>query len=181
MEPETAKYLQYGIPVVIVGLIMWRRISRMNKVMPLKLERMWIVPVLLIVALVSLTLAPGQAPVGLGWIWAITALVLGGVVGWFRGKLMQVIVDPQTHDLNQKASPLAVILLLIIAGVRYGLRYEAPNWGLDVVLVTYAMTAFVVGMFSVVRLEMFIRARKMLAQARAIGAPAGRPPLDMPR
>lgn len=66
MEPETARYLQYGIPAVVIGLILWRRLSRMNKVMPLKLERMWIVPVLLIAALVSLTFAPGQAPVGLG-------------------------------------------------------------------------------------------------------------------
>jgi hypothetical protein len=160
---------------------MWRRLSRMNKVLPLKLERMWIVPVLLIAALAALTFAPGQAPVGLGWVWATIALVAGGVVGWFRGKLMQVIVDPQTHDLNQKASPLAVILLLVIAAVRYGLRYEAQNWGLDVVLVTYALTAFVVGMFTVVRIEMFIRARKMLAQARALGAPAGKPLLDVQR
>lgn len=43
------------------------------------------------------------------------------------------------------------------------------------------MTAFVVGMFTVVRLEMFIRARNMLAEARAIGAPTGRPPLDVQR
>lgn len=83
--------------------------------------------------------------------------------------MMQIHVDPETHALNQKASPLAMIIILVILAVRYGLRAEATTFGLNINLVTDSSIAFAAAMFTAVRIEMFIRAKRMLAEARAGG------------
>jgi hypothetical protein len=180
MNPQQAKLLSYAITGAVILLVVFLRLRRMNQIRPLKLEMLWIVPATYLTLFALLVIyAPGR-PTGTDWLWLAAAAAAGGVVGWYRGKMMQIIVDPQTHALNQKASPAAMILLLAILGVRFGLRFEADSWGLNIALVTDASVAFVVAMFSVLRVEMFLRARRMLTEARALGAPTS-PPLDQPR
>ena len=153
---------------VVLGLILLR-MRRMSQARPLKTETLWIFPAIF-AGITALTL--WQAPPSMSdapWLAGVT--VFGGVVGWYRGKMMRITVDPQTHALSQAASPLALLFLVAVFALRYGLRYvlgeEAHAWGISVNLLTDAPMVFAVAMFAMQRVEMFVRAEKLLAQARA--------------
>jgi hypothetical protein len=51
------------------------------------------------------------------------------------------------------------------------LRTEAPAMGLNINLVTDASIAFAAAMFTAVRVEMFLRAQRLLTEARAGAKP----------
>jgi hypothetical protein len=59
-------------------------------------------------------------------------------------------------------------LVLII--VRQGLRLEASTLGFNLAFVTDLLVVFALGLFAATRLEMYLRARRLLDQARAAGA-----------
>ncbi len=164
-------YLVVG--VLVVGLFAWR-IRRMTQSRPLKLEWLWVTPALLAV-LTVLTLIP-QPPGGLGWAVLAVGLVLGGALGWWRGKMMHITVDPETHALNTKASAAGLIFIVAIIAIRMGLRTialtEASALHVSVAAITGAFMTFAVGLFGVQRLEMAIRANRLLTEARQARAAA---------
>ena len=153
---------------VVLALVLWR-LRRMSQTRPLKTEQLWIVPA--IFAGVT-ALAFVQAPPGVSDLpWLIGAALLGTIVGWYRGKMMRITVDPQTHVLTQAASPVALLFLFAVFALRYGLRYvlgeEANAWRISVNLLADAPLVFAIAMFAMQRVEMFIRAERLLAEARA--------------
>src|SRR6516165_2159760 len=107
----------YLIPLIAVAMIVLRNAGERR----LKVERLWISPVLFL-ALTALTLArqspPGPALLAL----EAGALGLGAFAGWWRGRLTHITVDPATHALTSKTSPLGMLLILALFAVRYGLR-----------------------------------------------------------
>jgi hypothetical protein len=167
MTPENSKLIGYAIGAAVFLLVITLRLRRMSQLRPLRLELMWIMPVVLLAAFASSIYA--YRPAGTDWLWIAALAALGAAIGWYRGKMMQIHVDPQTHALNQKASPVALIFIVVIIAVRMALRAEAGTLGLDINLVTDAFVAFAAAMFTMVRVEMFIRARKLLAEARSAG------------
>jgi hypothetical protein len=138
----------------------------MKRVQPLKLERLWVVPALY--AVVTATVLYQSMPAGLQWLYVALALVIGGLVGWRRGAMMRISIDPATHALNQQASPAAMLFIFVIIIVRQGLRMEASQMGLNAAFMTDLLVVFALGLFAATRLEMFLRARRMLDQARAV-------------
>ena len=86
--------------IVVVAL----RMRRMGKMRPLKLETLWVVPAIYLgVAVLMFVQLP---PTGVGGDrHPRVGLLIGAAVGWQRGKMMQIHVDPESHALNQKASP----------------------------------------------------------------------------
>ena len=93
----------------------------MGKMRPLKLETLWIVPALyLVVAALMFVAAPADR-LGRDRV-AQSGWRSGAAVGWQRGKMMHIHVDPETHALNQKASPAAMIFLIALIVVRSGAR-----------------------------------------------------------
>ena len=80
---------------------------------------------------------------------------------------MQIHVDPQTHALSQKGSPLAILFLLAIIGVKLAAQGEGRALGFDVALVTDAAFALALGMFTMTRIEMYLRAKRLLEEAGA--------------
>jgi len=145
MDPQTAKLLPILLPVLILALVLRRNL----KPRPLQIERMWIYPVVLVFLLGSSLY--GNPPT--------TALAIGFLAG-------------------------GLVLVVGLIAVRYGLRAylmggvdmsgAAPHGGLGgtAVAATDALLAFTVGMMGVSRLEMWMRASKLLADAQA--AKAGR-------
>jgi membrane protein CcdC involved in cytochrome C biogenesis len=168
MDLSQAKLISYVAPVAIVILVVFLRMRRMSQMRPLRLERLWIYPaVLTVITLMTMAAAPptiGDAP------WLIAAAVLGGVIGWYRGKMMHILVDPDTHALNQKASPAALVFIIALLLIRFGLRgaltSEASSWHISVNMITDAFLVLAVAMFGMTRVEMFIRAQRLLAEAR---------------
>src|SRR5262249_3472844 len=145
------------------------RMRRMSQARPLRVEHLWIVPAVFVVicaaVLWQMPPAMSDAP------WLIGAALIGGVVGWYRGKGMRISVDPETHAVSQAASPWAMIFLLALLAVRYGARYalteEAENWHISLNVLTDAPLLLVAAMLTLTRIEMYIRAQKLLKEARA--------------
>lgn len=165
-------WISYLLPLVIVGIVMFFRLRSTGKARPLKLERLWIIPSFYLA--IAILLFAQMTPHGLGWLWAGLSLAAGAAIGWQRGRAMHISVDPETHALNQTASPLAMLLLIGLIAVRYVLRAAADaggaSWHLDAMLITDCLVAFALGLLSVQRLEMFLRGSRLLAEARAGGS-----------
>jgi cation transport ATPase len=166
MQPN---FLQYVIPALVIGLVLFFRFRSMGKVRPLRLERLWIVPALYLA--LTVFLFAEMTPHGLGWLWAGLCLLVGGAIGWYRGAAMKIHVDQQTHALNQVASPLALLFIVALIGLRFAIRagaaYEAGMGNIDVPLITDCLVAMALGLLSMTRLEMFLRGSRLLDEARA--------------
>lgn len=162
----------YLIPILIVVALMALRMRRMSREQPLKLERLWVAPALVLAAAVAvLWRAPPQ---GLQWLWIGLGFTIGGDFGWLRGKSMRIAVDPDTHAVTSRGSQAAMALILVLVAIRFGLRaYLAANAStlhLSLAIAGDVFIAFAVGLVCVQRLEMGLRARRLLAQARAAGS-----------
>ena len=155
-------YLMVGLMLVVLAL----RLRRVSQVRRLRLETLWIVPMVLVAALAgSLLQHPPRDPAS--WVLLAFALGIGLGVGWRRGKLMRIAIDPATHQLNHQASPAALLFVVLLIVARQGLRYEAASLGLDLLQVTGLLLAFTVGLVAATRVEMFVRGRRLLAGAAA--------------
>jgi hypothetical protein len=157
-------WMQYAIPAVIFIVIFGLRARRMSQMRPLRVEQMWIVPAIYLAIVVVAFVA--QPPGLNGWLVALVALAVGGALGWQRGRMMAIHVDPETHTLSQKGSPLAILFLLAIVLVKTAAQTEGRAMHFDVTLVTDAALALALGMFTMTRVEMYLRAKRLLGDAR---------------
>lgn len=161
-------WLQYAIPAVIITLVMVLRLRNMNRERPLKVERLWIIPTLyLVIAAVTFWTIP---PHGMVWAWCGASLLAGAAIGWQRGKLMRIAVNPETHELSQRASPWAMLLLFGLIAIRSAARNAEslgiPGLHVDVMMMTDVLIALALGLLTATRVEMYLRARRLLAEAR---------------
>ena len=168
MNPDFLKTL---LPILVVVVVMALRLRSMNRVRPLKPERMWVLPLLLLV-LAGVTLwahppSPAGMAIGFG------ALIVGGFLGWQRGRFIHIErgVD---GGLTQKASPAALTLLVLIIAIRYAVRAyfgASPDangqMSEQALIATDALLLFAVGLIAMTRVELAIRARRILAGVEA--------------
>lgn len=160
-------WLSAAVPTVIFIAVLTLRLRSAGKIRPLKLERLWIVPALYFAAAVMMFV---QLPPR-GWVALASAigLAIGAAVGWQRGKMMHIHVDPETHALNQKASPAAMAFLIVLILVRAGARsLLGARSHVSPAMLTDPLIAFALGMFSLTRLEMYLRAKRLLNEARRV-------------
>lgn len=165
VHPAQQGWVSYAITIGIIVVVMALRLRRIGQTRPLKLGSLWIVPALyLIVAGLMFAQLP---PTGWVAIASAACLVLGAGVGWQRGKMMHIHVDRKTNALNQKASPAAMFFLIALIIVRAGARSVlGQTGGVSPAMLTDPLIAFALGMFSVQRIEMFLRAKRLLEEAR---------------
>lgn len=161
---QPAGWLPTLLPFAIVAVVLALRWRRLSRVQPLRLGRLWIMPAIL-VAVVAATFGAAP-PVGTGWLWCALALAGGAVLGWQRGRTMRIAVDPATGTLNQTGSPAALIFLLALIAVRSLARYEAGTHGFNPLLVSGILLSMAVGLIVATRGEMYLRGRRLLAEAR---------------
>jgi len=157
--------------VAVVFALRFRGLTRERR---LRLELMWIMPVVLVAAMVAVLLQ--FPPHGLDWAWLAAIFAVGSAIGWWRGKLMPIAIDPETHVLNIKPSPAAILFLLGLFVVRFALRAliesEASAWHVSAALITDGFIVLGVGLLAVSRVEMGLRAWGLLREARAAKAAA---------
>jgi len=162
-SPTTISYVMYA---AVFAVIMLLRIRRMRNSRPLRLETLWVIPAIFILAFAASTWEY-PPPTILGWVWLALGFAVGAAVGWQRGKLMRITVDPATHALNQQSSPAALLFIVALIVIRQGLRIEAAEMGINVLKITGILMAFALGLISVARLEMYLRAKRLLEEARS--------------
>ncbi|WP_396594546.1 CcdC protein domain-containing protein [Brevundimonas sp. R86498] len=135
--------------------------------------RMWVMPALIVplmgLALWGTSMEPGadHTPFDLvAWAMLASGLILGGAAGWWRGKMTTIERHPD-GTLKAQASPLGIILIVVLLLGRGTLRAilepHAADWHLNTLAIADAFLLFVVGMIVVQRIEMFIRARRLLS------------------
>src|SRR6476469_1897519 len=164
-HPVHQGWISYAITIGAIVVIMALRMRRMGQMRPLKLETLWIVPAMyaVVAALMFFSLPP------VGWVAlaSLAGLAIGAAVGWQRGKMMHIHVDPETHALNQKASPAAMFFLIALIVVRTGARSVlGQESGVSPAMLTDPLISFALGMFTLQRVEMYLRARRLLDEAR---------------
>ncbi|TMJ15268.1 MAG: DUF1453 family protein [Alphaproteobacteria bacterium] len=160
-------WISYGIAGVVILIVMAIRLRRAGVARPLKLGQLLIVPaVYAVLATVMFVTAP---PTGLGWLLCVATLAIGAAAGWQRGRMIRIDVHPENHTLSATQSPFAVFFILALVLVRSGLRaaLQGGEGGLlDAATLTDMLIAFALGLLAVQRLEMYLRARRLLAAAR---------------
>ena len=170
---QQQQLIGYAVTTVVVVALLAFRLRRMSQLRRLRLETLWIVPAIyLIFAGVMFYQFP---PTAIGWAISAAALLAGAAIGWQRGKMMQIHVDPDTHVLNQKASPAAMIFIVVLIAVRMSAKTILASgvgngFHISAMLVTDVLIALALGLFAATRLEMFVRARQMLDEVRGARA-----------
>jgi len=156
------------IPIMLVLVLLKNRRKRV-----LKPQLLWIMPTI-VVPLIGLGIwgsaqNPNMAHAPFGPdAWAVLAVggVLGGIVGWYRGKTVTIEREPN-GVLMAQASPLGLILLVVLFAGRSLLRdlieSHAAEWHLNALAVTDAFLVFAMGLIVMQRVEMYIRARRVQA------------------
>ena len=164
----TQQLLPVLIPLVVLGIV-FLRARRPRQV---RLELLWISP-LLITVLIGMGVystphpAPFTAP-DFG-VFAL-AVAVGGGVDWLRAKAVKLAVDPQTHAVTSSTSPIGLVIIVAVFLVRFGLRSaagaEGGASGLDPAVVADAFLLLAAGLVGGQRVEIFLRARRLIAAAR---------------
>jgi len=100
----------------------------------------------------------------------LAGLGIGVAVGWHRGKLIRIDRDVETGKLRQKASPLAMLLLVALVVLKLGARSifgdsAAAHPSSGAMLLTDAFIGFALGLLSATRLELYLRGRRLLETA----------------
>jgi membrane protein CcdC involved in cytochrome C biogenesis len=163
---------EYG-PLIGVAVALPLILLRNRRPRTLRPQWMWVLPVI-IVALMGLaiwgtSMQPGathQPFNAASWGVIVLGLILGGVAGWWRGR-MTTIEKHADSTLKAQASPIGLILIVALLLGRRALSAwlepHAASLGLDAIAVADAFLVFVVGMIVVQRIEMFIRAKRVQA------------------
>lgn len=163
---------QYA-PLIAIVIALPLILLRNRKPRTLHVKWMWVTPAIIVplmgLALWGTSMSPGMSHAAFdAAAWAILAigLILGGVFGWYRGK-MTTIEKHADGVLKAQASPLGLILIIAVLAGRRALgaflEPHAAEWGLNPLAIADAFLLFVVGMIVVQRIEMFIRARRLEA------------------
>ncbi|MEY2943495.1 MAG: hypothetical protein RLY97_1509 [Pseudomonadota bacterium] len=154
------------LPVVIFALVMVMRFRKVGRPRPFRAWAMWTVPV--IYSLVVVMLFVFNPPSLIGWGLFFGGLALGAALGWQRGKMMHLARDPATGKLQVSQSRAAMFLILGIFAIRYLARqtmggdFGNPH-SAKLHLITDAMMGFALGLISLQRIELALRAKNLPA------------------
>ena len=165
-----ADALRYVIPALIILPLLYFRLRKLMRPQPLKLNRLWIRPAIILLAGISVLV--GAPPPLADLPWFLVAAGAGAAAGWQWGRLMAIHVDPDKGTLMTRGYQAALVVIVLLLAVRIGLRalvkLQGAAWHLDAVLITDGLIVFSAFLFGVRGLEMYLRARRVLAGAPGV-------------
>lgn len=154
----------YLVPLIAIVVIVLRGV----RTRILRIERMWITPALILLAVVLTFVVqpPPRLPV---LVAEAFVLGMGAGMGWWRGRTTEIRIDPATHALTSKASPLGMALIAGVFLLRFSFRdYALGHAGqlrVTPVEIADVFLLFAASLVCTQRLEMWIRARRLVAAA----------------
>ena len=165
MQHQGTNWIATLLPFAVIAVVLALRLRSMSRERPLKLGTLWVIPAIYVVIAGSMLMT--LAPPPLGWGLMVTGLAVGVALGWQRGKLIRIDRNCETGELRQKASPVAMLLLVAIIFLKLGARAifgetAAGRPSSGAVLLTDAFLGFALGLLSATRLEIYLRARRLL-------------------
>ncbi|HNJ47322.1 MAG TPA: DUF1453 family protein [Novosphingobium sp.] len=153
------------LPFAVLALVMALRWRNVKRARPFKPGRLWIAPALylVLVGFVLIAMPPSAA----GWLAFATGVLIGAALGWQRGKLMHLEHDGQ-GQLMIRTSPAALVVIILVVGAKRifapaarGGATGAPALAPQALLFTDALLGFALGMIVAMRIELWLRARRM--------------------
>ena len=182
MPFETASPSQTFAPMVMVAIVLLVLVLRNQRARPLRVELLWIRPVILLALFGFGALREPIAPTPLNLAILIAGAAVGAGLGWQRGRFMRIEVDSDTHAVTSQTSVLGIVLILGVLLLRVlavtAMRQDAATLPISPTVGSDALIALVIAMFATQGMEMWIRARRLLAQARAAKRQTlGNPPI----
>ena len=165
MQQHGGNWLTAILPFVIIAVVIGFRLRSMSRERPLKIETLWIVPVVYLLLIAWMLFA--LPPTTVGWALVALGVLIGAMLGWHRGKLIRIERN-ESGELRQQASPLAMLLLVALIVLKLGARAifgesAAMQPGSNAMILTDAFIGFALGLLSATRLELYLRARRLLA------------------
>lgn len=165
MQHQGTNWIATLLPFAVIAVVLALRLRSMGRERPLKLDTLWVIPAIYV--LVASSMLMTLTPPPLGWGLMLAGLAVGAALGWHRGKLIRIERNCKTGELRQKASPVAMLLLVAIIILKLGARAifgetAAEHPSSSAVLLTDAFLGFVLGLLSATRLEIYLRARRLL-------------------
>lgn len=161
----TGPYFTALLPYVVIAAIMllrWRNISRPR---PLRPTMLVVVPVI-ITLVAGLVLA--ELPVA-PWGWAACGggVIVGGMAGWQRTKLMHLEREETGGQIMVRNSPAAFLFVIAVLAARKLFAWETGLGGIGesqipspaAMVAIYATLGFVVGVTCASRAELWRRAK----------------------
>ena len=106
--------LQTFLPILILLPVLYLRMRRMSGTRPLKLNRLWIQPAIILCLVTVALMAPQPHHavrhfMASDWAWLALAAALGAVGVWYWGRTMKIDVHPEDGTLivtgGQAATP----------------------------------------------------------------------------
>ncbi|MGZ5994029.1 MAG: hypothetical protein ACXWKX_20445 [Caulobacteraceae bacterium] len=167
--PPDAQAMGLIVPLVVIALVILRN-SRARR---LRIETLWIAPVM-IVAMIGLSLSQEGQPSPLALAVDLAGMAVGALIGWWRARFTRIDIDPETHQLTSRASPIGMLIILGVFVIRYALRMYvaegAAPAGVPVHVLADAILVMSVGLVCAQRLEIALRANRLLAEHRTSSA-----------
>jgi hypothetical protein len=162
--------MAYVIMAVVLVVVLGLRMRSVGRERPLKVGRLWVVPaVYCAVAASFFVLTPPERP--LEWGLAVVALTVGAALGWQRGRLIHIAVDPATEEVRMKQSMTGFLFIVVLVALKMGMR-SMPSFGNNGLFhmspqgLTDILVALMLGLLGMQRVEMYLRARRLLGEAR---------------
>jgi hypothetical protein len=163
-------FIGYAIMAVVLIVVLGLRMRNIGRERPLKVGQLWIIPaVITILAVATFAATPPTRP--LEWAGSLVALVVGAALGWQRGRLTHISVDPETEQVRMKQSITAFLFIVVLIALKTTMRslvgpggntlFHLSPQGLSDILI-----ALMLGLLAVQRIEMYLRAKRLLAEAR---------------
>jgi hypothetical protein len=154
------------LPFVVIAVVLALRFRRMRQERALNLGTLWIMPVAY--ALIAGSFIYSLPPAPMGWGLIVIGLAIGLVAGWYRGRLIRIERNAETGELRQRASPLAMLLIVALVGLKLGARAifgqsALVQPGSGAMLITDAFIGFALGLLSASRAELYLRGRRLLS------------------
>jgi len=164
------------ISLSIVAVVLFFRMRKAGKGRPLKPNRLWIRPAILVVVATGVVWLqpPAITPVSLA-IVAASALV-GVGVGYLLARHQHLTVDAATGAITSKMSPLGMALFVALFAIRYVVRFMAVGTAVpdqaaahspQMLLYTDAALLFALGLVAAQAWETWRRAKVLLAETAA--------------
>lgn len=154
-------------PLLTLALVLAWRLRRRSRERPLSAWFLWLAPALYLAVVIAMLATHPPPPLGRGLL--ALGLFVGAAAGWLRGRLFILRLDEESGAILLRRSRWAVTMLVAIVSLRFlaNLWIGKPH---DTLLVTDLMLGLVFGLVAVTRLEIALRARRLLGRAVEPGA-----------
>jgi hypothetical protein len=162
----------YIAPVLllVIALRLWLGARQRN----IRIERLWILPAVFSL-LVGTGLARQPPPLSAVSIVVLAAaLGIGFGLGWIRGRLTTLTVEPETHTLKGQNSALSIVLIAgLFLGRAIARRWvleHAAEWHVSPLVIFDGFLLLALGVIVGRRIEILLRSLRLLEAARAARA-----------